>query len=207
MKVFFVAAHFVIPFVGLSLLQLALTYHVELSWQILVVYGVSVLPFALPLITAYVGKLGPVTMKTLGPWWAVIPGAPDKTLLSPATENVLPVPQQQPAVAPDHAQAAGPNFDALTADEKRVLKTLWTYQLQHTAGNGDGWWGFQVPESSADYPSYLRGAGSLSERKLVSLAGGMVFLNEFGLRYCKQNIEKLRPVENYWKHFSPLSGV
>lgn len=199
MRFFFYAAHFVVPLAALALIGGYIVgnlgcHRFDLSWQLLVVVAVALLPFLLPLAVAYVGKVGPVEMND---------GFPQEQIILRAT-----APGEQAAVPAGEAALAahhGPNFDALTEDEKSVLKTLWTYQLKHTAGGGAGWWGFSVPPDSPTYKNFVRGSESLSERKLIGINKGLVFLNDKGLAYCNLNEEKLVQIKSYWTIFKPAS--
>lgn len=198
MRFFFYAAHFVVPLAAFALIAVYLAgycecHHFDLSWPFLFVVGVALLPFLLPLVGAYIGKIGPVELKD---------GLPQ--------ERTIPRTVEAPAAPPVAAMAGaatvidlGPNFDALTDDEKSVLKTLWVYQVQHTAGRGAGWWSFSVPTESPTYKNYLRGVGTLSERKLVGIDNGMVHLNDKGLAYCDLNDAGLAAVKSYWTVFRP----
>jgi hypothetical protein len=138
MRFFFYAAHFVVPLAAVALIGDCECHHFDLSWPFLLVVGVALLPFLLPLVTAYIGKIGPVEMKDGLPQERTIP----RTVEAPAAPPVAAVVGAPPVIDP------GPNFDALTDDEKSVLKTLWVYQVQHTAGRGAGWWSFSVPGES-----------------------------------------------------------
>jgi hypothetical protein len=197
MRFFFYAAHFVIPLAALALIVVYVVgnlgcHRFQLSWELLVVVAVALLPFLLPLAAAYIGKIGPVELKD---------GLPQEGM----------IPRTAPAAAPPQLAAApaeidpGPNFDALTEDEKSVLKTLWVHQPSHTASGGAGWWCFNVPANSPTYKNFLRGAGTLAERKLVSIDKGMVHLNDKGLAYCDLNKDHLAKVVSYWSVFRPAS--
>ncbi len=199
MRFFFCAAHFVVPLAAVGLLLFYVLanlgcHRFELSWPFLLVFGVALLPFLLPLVSAYIGKIGPVEMRDDTPRETTIPR-------KPAPEAAPPPLGGAPAEAA--APAAGPNFDALTEDEKSVLKTLWVHQPNHTASGGAGWWSFNVPTNSPTYKNFIRGAGTLAERKLVGIDKGMVHLNDQGLAYCDLNKEQLAKVVSYWSVFRP----
>lgn len=200
MRFFFFAAHFVVPLAVLLLLFFYVVanrhcHHFELSWPLLLVIGVGLLPFLLPLVGAYVGKIGPVEMRDGTPTQKTIPRTAAKGSEPGAAAANL------PGVEPPALADPGPNFDALTDDEKSVLKTLWVHQPQHTAGGGAGWWSFNVPSESPTYRNFVRGAGTLTERKLVGIDKGMVHLNDKGLAYCQANDDRLAAVKSYWTLF------
>lgn len=206
MRFFFYAAHFVIPLTALALIVVYIAGNLgchcfTLSWELLVVVAVALLPFLLPLAAAYIGKIGPVEMND---------GLPRQRTLP----RTLAVAEEPPAAPVGHAVGApaagdplladpGPGFDALTDDEKCVLKTLWVHQPKHSAGGGAGWWSFNVPADSPTYKNFVRGAGTLTERKLVGIDKGMVHLNDKGLAYCNLNDDKLAVVKSYWTVFRP----
>ncbi|HVT81506.1 MAG TPA: hypothetical protein VHM90_12700 [Phycisphaerae bacterium] len=194
-KAYFVAAHIAIPYIALQILVLCVCYDVVLSWQLLIVVGLVLLPFILPLIGGYVKETN----------WFKMRGDPFD---EPGDEGV----QDQanpPPIAPITVNAAPmhnpPAFDTLQPDEKSVLKTLWVHQIQHTIGKGLGWWGFSVPADSDTYSNFQAGVAALRARELVTQNEGtkLVFLNDAGLKFCSDHEAKLKAVSNYWKVFRP----
>ena len=194
-KAYFIASHVVVPYVALQILVLCMCYDIALSWQLLVVVGLVLLPFLLPLVGGYVKKTN----------WFKMRGDPFNDESDESVQDQGNQPPIQPPTVNAAAVVNPPDFDALHPDEKSVLKTLWIHQIQHTIGKGLGWWGFSVPIDSDTHTNFINGVAALRTRNLVAQNDStkMVFLNDAGLKFCSDNEAKFKAVLNYWKVFRP----
>lgn len=192
-KAYFVASHIAIPYVALQILVLCMSNDIALSWQLLVVVLLVLLPFLLPLIGGYVKETSWFKMR--------------RNPFDDEGKEGIQDQGKQPSIQLPIVTAAPvlnlPDFHSLHPDEQSVLKTLWVHQIQHSLGKGLGWWGFSVPSDSNTNSNFNIGVAALLARNLVvqNDSTKMIFLNDAGLKFCSDNEAKFKAVLNYWKVF------
>ena len=97
-----------------------------------------------------------------------------------------------------------PDPNALTKEERKMLKALWPHQRDYLARNENKLWGFTISEAAPDYPEFVLGYSNLSQRGLVSQGdNGLVFLTDVGINYCKLYKERILGPGDAWTKFSP----
>ncbi|HEY3931067.1 MAG TPA: hypothetical protein VGM58_01715 [Verrucomicrobiae bacterium] len=192
----FLWSHWVVPLVAAFVIFAHIFWCLELSWQLIVLIGVVLLPFLLPLLFIYVGKIGTIEMRDD----IFQPETEDKTL-PPETTTQQPgastLQEPEPTRIP-----TGPHFMALTGEERKMLRTLWRVQSQYISQGKRELWGFKVGESSPDYREFVRGFSTLNERGLVNQdARGLAFLTNVGIKYCQLNSDLIEKEGDAWTQF------
>jgi hypothetical protein len=201
----FRAGHVILPLVGFVFIVGHLACDWKLSWELLVLLSVVLLPFILPLLGFYVGKIGALEINR------EIYRSDEFESVAIINEDSAPQPAVIPTTAPPpviQLQAEqnhpDPNFYALTNDEQKVMRTLWKHQREYHKEGKASLWGFVIGSGSPDYRSFVRGVHSLMQRKLVKQdARGLAFLTHYGLGYADQNADLLEQVGDTWTEFEP----
>ncbi|MBI5769161.1 MAG: hypothetical protein HZA93_15315 [Verrucomicrobia bacterium] len=208
-RTLFRASHLVLPAAGLAVIVGHLACGWKLSWEFLVVLGVVLLPFVLPLLGFYVGKIGVIEMANREIFENYESELVTAINEAPPAQPVVPPPQPPPQsnapasrlpdpIAPD------PSFHALTGDEQKVMRTLWKHQHDYIKAGNTALWGFVIGSRSPDYRSFVRGVHSLMQRKLVQQdSRGLVFLTSYGIGYADRNADLLDQDGDSWTKFEP----
>ena len=189
----------------------------ELTWPLLVVIGVGLAPFAFPLLCVYIGKLGGLEPNTFGregtkPRPEVPPDAP-----APPWEPVQarPVGPGQAGEAGERAGGSAPGFpnapislvpdpNALTREEKKMLRTLWKQQKLYLDKGEALLWGFTVGPAATDYPEFVLAYGNLAQRGFVNMdPRNLVFLSDPGINYCRLFADRIGMDGEAWTKFAP----
>jgi hypothetical protein len=209
----FRAANWGIPIYTLVFISGHLFFHWRLSWELMTLIILGLLPLALPLLGFYIGKIGSIeTNHSLfdsedfedsgtvsldsAPSPSVpatVPPGPPTPSASGVTETTAPTPS-----GPE------PNFDALTSEEQKMLRTLWKFQSEYLRQDKDALWGFVIGSGSPDYRQFVRAVHSLMQRGFVKQqrGSGMVFLTERGILYCNLNADLIEKEGDAWTTFS-----
>jgi len=208
----FYSAHIAIPLVAVWLLMAHFWFCVELSWQLLAVVAVALLPVLLPLVCVYVGKAFGIELNDW-PRSSVVP--PPSPLEAPVGKAAPPKAQDllvgAAAVAPETVvepkptpMHQWPHPNALALEEKKVIRTLWKEQKRYIAEGRAEYWGFAVRSGSPDFGEFVRGFSSLAQRGLVmQWPWGIIFLTQTGIEYCKLNEPLLDMMGDAWTRFVP----
>ncbi len=94
-------------------------------------------------------------------------------------------------------------FDALTPAARKVLKTLWHFQIRHFHDNEINRWAFGIAIGSPDYPEYQRGLEQLLRLGLVAIGPrGLCFLTNSGMVFCRSFTNDLDQHEDIWSTFT-----
>lgn len=192
----FLWSHWVIPSVAVFFIFAHFFWCWKLSWELVALIGTALLPFLLPLFFVYVGKIGAIEMRD--------------DIFHSDSEGELPA----QAVAPEPTAPAqlqtprrippGPHFEALTSEEKKMLRTLWRVQSEYISQGKRELWGFMVREGSPDYREFVRGFNSLRERGIVQQDDrGLVALTNIGIEYCQLNSDLIEKGGDAWTQFVP----
>lgn len=102
--------------------------------------------------------------------------------------------------APEVAETA---FGEFLPQAKKVLRTLWKYQVEQFGPDDIRRWGFAVGTGAPDYPEFMLGITQPLMHHLVSLdARGFVFLTDAGVDFCKRHNKEIATYPFYYSHFS-----
>src|SRR5207253_4108965 len=105
-----------------------------------------------------------------------------------------------------NAQAAPPvesEFAQLLPQAKKVLRTLWKYQVEQFGPDDIRRWGFAVGTGAPDHPEFSLGITQLLLQHLVALDGrGFVFLTEAGIDFCKQHNKEINAYPFFYSLFN-----
>lgn len=97
-----------------------------------------------------------------------------------------------------------PDPNALTKEERKMLKTLWLYQRTYLLNKENKLWGFTISEAAPDYPEFMLGYSNLSQRGFVSQGDkGLVFLTDVGINYCRLYENRISEAGDAWTKFAP----
>ncbi|MBI3884532.1 MAG: hypothetical protein HY302_02200 [Opitutae bacterium] len=211
----FRASHIVIPLVGVLFVVGHLAFHWILTWELLVLIAATLVPFVLPLLGFYVGKIGVVEMTDRGIFEDVEAECAGITAINETPQDPIVEGDLIPALVPPLAAPArdqphlgtrlslDPDFNSLTRDEQKVIRTHWKHQREYLQGKL-GIWGFVVAAGSPDDRSFFRGSSSLIRRGLVKRdARGLVFLTDYGIGFGDRNSDLLDQGGNVWTRFAP----
>lgn len=174
----------IIPVVFGYLCYSSITKTFEISVLQICLAAIALSPWMLRLLARYLSEFN------IGP-----KGVSGKT--REAVKNRDEIDAAAPITLANEKQAAmvESEFAKLLPQTKKVLGTLWKYQVEHFGPDDIRRWGFAVGTGAPDYPEFSLGVAQLLEKRLVSVDGrGFVFLTETGVDFCKQNN---REIANY----------
>jgi len=208
----FIAAQFMIPLTAGGLILASVLCVIDLSWQLLALTGIGLLPFLLPLVCVYVGKIWEIELNAMSRQ-GIIPeaemDAADCGTQAP-TVSMSPTPTPTPSSTPAPSNSlpsaipSGPDPNALTMFEKKMLRTLWKHQSRYVAEQKPTVWGFAVGPNRPDYPEFARGFNTLFERGLVRQnERGLVYLTKAGIEYCRIFSNAIDMDGDAWTQFAP----
>ena len=179
-------SHFIVPVVFFFYAYQASRNFLYLSWQLIVVLVIACAPFILVLLSRYVKKL------KIG----------DHEYESPEEISITNDTLKKLNAAAPAVRVAKPAYGDLSRGARKVLRTLWTYQRQQFPADDLKRWGFVVPPGGLDYSQFRIGATELREIGLiVENDNGMVFLNNEGMDYCKENQNAINGGGDIWGNF------
>lgn len=94
-------------------------------------------------------------------------------------------------------------LDEYMPEAKKVLRTLWKYQVEHFGPDDIRRWGFSVGEGAQDYSEFLLGITQPLMEKLISVdSRGFVFLTNHGVAFCKEHNREIVAYPFYYSRFS-----
>lgn len=213
---FFVAAHIVVPAIVGWIAVAHVWWCLRLSWEFIALITAGLLPFLLPLIGVYVGKMYGLEMNNIS---GVVRtddvsstrGPASQSTPTPGATSPHTLPRADVSPGPSPVQQGGPirvfpNLRALTPDELKILRTLWKFQSEYIRNGQPGLWGFSVGPGAADYQQFVRGFSDLAQRGLVLQdPRGLVFLTQAGVDYCRSYTEELLAGGDAWTKFAPAA--
>jgi hypothetical protein len=192
----FLWSHWIVPLVAVFVIFAHVFWCLELSWELIVLIGAALIPFLLPLLFVYVGKIGVIEMRED----IFHPEIEDQALPPVVSAPQLAAPATQEQVS--SRIPSGPHFLALTPEEQKMLRTLWRVQSEYISQGKRELWGFKVGESSPDYREFVRGFSTLAERGLVNQdSRGLAFLTNTGVKYCQLNSDLIEKGGDTWTQF------
>jgi hypothetical protein len=90
----------------------------------------------------------------------------------------------------------------LLAQAKKVLRTLWKFQVEQFGPDDMRRWGFTVGAGASDYNDFSLGVLELLHRHLVATdQRGFVFLTNEGISFCKANNSEIVQFPHYYSRF------
>jgi len=212
----FRAGHIVIPVVGTVFIYGHIVWHWILSWELIALVAMILVPFALPLLGFYVGKIGAIEMTDRDIFEDFesrdeLVTAINEIPPEPPTGAISAVPPPPPPPPPTSQTPhfterlpLDPHFNALASEEQKVMRTLWKFQSDYIKQGKSELWGFVVNSGSPDYRPFVRGVSSLMQRGLVKQdPRGLVFLTDHGLGYCDRNSDLIEQEGEAWTQFAP----
>ncbi len=157
----------------------------KIEWPILAAFGLAMLPY----IAEFVQEI-----------------RFDKEGASVALRSGKKKREDLPVVADPqvNAQAAAvPAFATLPEDNRRILKTLWNFQVPHDSTLQTRW-GFSVPPGVFSYSSFVRGIADLMSRSMIHMdSRGLVFLLDAGVTYCQTHSAEIAREPLFYREFKP----
>lgn len=184
----FVWSVWLVPALSLVAIIAHVVFCVALSWELLTLVGLAMLPFILSLLNVFVGKAGPLEMKG-NPAGKSDPAKVPKALPSPTNPSLHSAPTS-PQTSAEQIPDAGPSWESLTPGEKKLLRTLWINMDAPMRESRSAPWGFRVPPTALDWKDFVRTFSTLNERGLVKQdVQGLAYLSDSGIRYCKMNYQ------------------
>lgn len=203
-RFFFFASHLVVPLTAVVVIIANVFCEVTLSWELISLVAVALLPFLLPLLGVYVWKIGGVELNEVATS-GVVPSTVDQAPPPPPLNPPVPPPAAHVAPVPNPAPI--PTFaswEALTSEEKKMMRTLWRFQSEYFRNGQPGLWGFTIGEGSPDYRGFVRGFSSLAQRGLVLQdPRALVFLTKMGIEFCRMNSDIIEKDGDAWTQFAP----
>ena len=204
--------HIIIPVVFFFVSALYVWDGVELTWTFLAALWSMCLPFILVLLHCYVKrfKLGSVEGEMTSLPASEVGPTGRGEVMHLANERQADQPEELPRPAA-HFQggAAAPreadNFEQLSPQARKVLRTLWTFQRM-TFGPNDAQrrWGFGINLAAPDYAFFAAGSAELVLWGLVAQnEKAMVFLNNDGMDFCRRHESWLLSGGDVWSKFAP----
>lgn len=95
-------------------------------------------------------------------------------------------------------------FGKLLPQTKKVLRTLWKYQVEQFGPDDIRRWGFAVSAAAPDYNDFGLGVLELLRQQLAATdSRGLVFLTNAGVDFCKKHNAEIVSYPDNYSHFSP----
>jgi hypothetical protein len=177
-----------VVFLLLSILDAA--FVIEISWQATVLLVIAALPILLPLLAKH--------LKRIKAGREGIEGEFRQGISNPEAAN--------PAFS-DSLQLLGQitSYELFSIWARKILKALWTYQVQYFGDDSKERWGFTVREHSPDSFAFHIGIGELLYHQYVFVnARGLYFLTDAGLEFCRRNRDVIEAERHYYKNFGSM---
>lgn len=104
-----------------------------------------------------------------------------------------------------HPLVSESEFTRFLAYTKKVLRTLWKYQVELFGPDDIRRWGFKADIRSQDYMAFSIGVGELLKRNLVAVdAHGLVFLTTEGIEFCKKENKEIVRYPELYSYFTAV---
>jgi len=148
--------------------------------------ALALFPWLLKLIARYFSEF---SVGPKGVSGKVRQGTTDKSNIDPSSQ----------ALAPTN----GDKFQILLLQAKRVLHTLWKFQVETFKDDDSKRWGFSVGPGAPDYLEFNLGVSELVKEGLAAVDHrGFVFLTNTGLDFCKQYKSEISTSPFFYEKFS-----
>jgi hypothetical protein len=182
----------IIPIAFGYLCYVSITKKFEISVLQICLAAIALSPWMLRLLASYLSEFNIGLKGVSGKTKTAVR---NKDEIEPAAPIHLA--NQQPAAVVES------EFAELLPQAKKVLRTLWKYQVECFGPDDVRRWGFAVGTGAPDYHEFSLGITQLLMQHLVSLdARGFVFLTEAGVDFCKQHNQEISTYPFYYSHFS-----
>lgn len=179
----------IIPLIFGYLCYASIKREFELSWLQICVAGIAVSPWILKLLARYFSEFN------IGP-----KGLSAKTKQAVINKDEIkpPIIWMANAVPPPQSE-----FAKLPPQQKKVLRTLWKYQVEHFGPEDIRRWGFAVGAAAPDYAEFRDGMFQLDDKKLIAMdKRGFVFLTNEGIEFCTKNNQEISCYPFFYSDFS-----
>jgi len=94
-------------------------------------------------------------------------------------------------------------FGKLLPQPKKVVRTLWKYQVEQFGPHDIRRWGFAVGTGAHDYHDFSLGVLELMRMHLVAFdSRGFVFLTDAGVEFCEKHNAEIVKYPDYYSSFS-----
>ena len=94
-------------------------------------------------------------------------------------------------------------FTTLLPQTKKVLRTLWKYQVEQFGPDDIRRWGFTVGQGGPEYNDFSLGVLELGRHHFVGVdLKGFAFLTNSGVEYCKKHNDAISKYPDYYSNFS-----
>lgn len=184
-----------VPFAGLEYLSLAKGMVISTTQIVLAILAVS--PWILRLLARYFSefKVGPTGLS--GKTREGVINRDEIDTGGTGTARALPPRAAETAPPADSA------FDSLIPQAKKVLRTLWKFQVEHFGADDVRRWGFAVGTSAPDYYQFSLGVLILAGKHLVNTdSRGFIFLTDEGISFCKTHSAAISAYPEYYSKFA-----
>jgi hypothetical protein len=187
MRNFLIFCHLAVPVVFLLTAANLHGYPNYLTWQVVVLLVVGCIPIILPLLAFYVKGIGK-----------------DGALFNNVFEGSVSAPDDSDYLEKVETAHTTKKLDGYSKSARKVLRTLWKFQVLQFGDDYSRRWAFGVHPSSLDYPQFHSGYRELNFDGLIRMgSAGMVFLTNEGVDFCKANSEPLLSSADVWDNFVP----
>lgn len=165
----------------------------DVSWMQFILATVGVSPWLLRIFTVYLSEF------SFGP-----SGVSGKTKQAVANKDEIDNPQLSSTIKETRAPQVEENkFSDLLPQSKKVLRTLWKYQVEHFGPKDIRRWGFSVGTNALDYSSFSLGILELIKIHLISIdSRGFIFLTNKGIAFCQNENAHISSYPDYYSHFA-----
>lgn len=146
----------------------------------------ALLPWLLKLITRYLSEF---SVGPKGVSGKIRQSVTNKYEIDKASQDVTPTSDNR--------------FQSLLLQTKKVLHTLWKFQVDTFGDDDSKRWGFTVGPGTPDYLEFSLGVSELLKEGIATVdARGFVFLTNTGLEFCKQYNPEISASPFFYEKFS-----
>ncbi len=183
---------FIVPVVFGYLCYASITKRFEISVLQICLAAIALSPWVLRLLARYLSEFDIGLKGVSGKTREAVKNKDEID----ATAPIFLANEAAPAIAESE-------FAKLLPQAKKVLRTLWKYQVEHFGPDDIRRWGFAVGAGAPDHPEFSLGITQLLLQHLVALDGrGFVFLTEAGIDFCKQHNKEINAYPFFYSHFN-----
>ena len=163
---------------------------IDVSWHTIAMLAIASIPILLPIMSKYMVKFK----------------AGKEGIEGEFREGITKSESAPPVFAPSKKSTQQiSKYDLFSVYSRKILKTLWTHQLEYFGEDSKQRWGFTVNEGSPDFFGFHRGIGELMYHQFVfSDAGGLHFLTDAGIEFCKRNRTTIESEPYIYTNFASL---
>lgn len=177
----------IIPLVFGYLCYISISNQFEISWLHICLAGIAVSPWILRILARYFSEFN------IGP----------KGFSGKIRETVKNKDEIEPIVFMANEQKQESEFSKLGPEAKKVLRTLWKYQVECFGPDDIRRWGFAVGHAAPDYAEFRVGMFQLDDKGFTAMdKRGFIFLTNNGVSFCKANNQEIANHPFFYSNFS-----